>query len=233
MLSQATAKPGMEATARPAARAERRGDLYQADCPTRGILDHMTSRWGALVLVLLLERTHRFSELARRIGGVSEKMLSQTLQVLEADGFVLRTVCATVPPNVEYSLTELGRDGAAHVAALTDWVNAMLRPYCVSARSMARKHLELYPNYESKLSQGADKGWFASATIHRMTKPVVRKTIRHLSGLACLRCRRDMPLRVFSAFLAFVLGFPLPALCQTHAEWSVQEKPLADVVADV
>ncbi len=100
----------------------RRGDLYKPDCPSRGVLNHVTSRWGSLILIVLLERTHRFSELARRIGGVSEKMLAQSLQALESDGFVLRTVYPTVPPKVEYSLTKLGREIAPHVQALTSWV---------------------------------------------------------------------------------------------------------------
>ena len=69
-----------------------------------------------------MERTHRFNELGRRIGGVSEKMLAQSLQALEADGFVLRTVYPTVPPKVEYSLTQSGRDVATRVRALTSWV---------------------------------------------------------------------------------------------------------------
>jgi DNA-binding HxlR family transcriptional regulator len=99
-----------------------RGNLYQADCPTRIILNHLTSRWGLLILIVLLDRTHRFSELARRIGGVSEKMLAQSLQALEADGFVLRTVYPTVPPKVEYSLTPLGHEVAPHVKTLTNWV---------------------------------------------------------------------------------------------------------------
>ena len=100
----------------------RKGDLYSPNCPSRGVLDHVTSRWGSLILIVLLERTHRFSELARRIGGVSEKMLAQSLQALEADGFVLRTVYPTVPPKVEYSLTPLGEEVAAHVKALTSWI---------------------------------------------------------------------------------------------------------------
>ncbi len=100
----------------------RRGDVYLADCPSRGVLDHVTSRWGSLVLLVLLERTHRFSELARTIGGVSDKMLAQSLQALEADGFVLRTVYPTVPPKVEYGLTPMGRQVADHVRALTNWV---------------------------------------------------------------------------------------------------------------
>ncbi len=99
-----------------------RGNLYAADCPSRAVLDHLTSRWGSLVLVVLLERKHRFSELVRRIGGVSEKMLAQSLRALEGDGFILREVFDTKPPMVEYSLTALGKEAAAHVHALTQWV---------------------------------------------------------------------------------------------------------------
>jgi DNA-binding HxlR family transcriptional regulator len=86
------------------------------------VLDHVTSRWGVLVLVALQERTLRFSELRRRVAGVSEKMLSQTLQALEGDGFVLREVYAVVPPRVDYTLTPMGSEVAAHVEALTDWI---------------------------------------------------------------------------------------------------------------
>jgi len=86
------------------------------------VLDHVTSRWGSLVLLLLLDGTQRFSELARGIGGVSEKMLAQTLKALEADGLLLRTVYPTIPPKVEYTLTRLGSEVAVHVRSLTDWV---------------------------------------------------------------------------------------------------------------
>ncbi len=99
-----------------------RGDVCSGDCPTRSVLDHVTSRWSTLILVLLLEKTHRFSELAHRIGGVSERMLAHSLRALEADGLVLRVVYPTKPPKVEYSLTELGRELAAHVRSLTNWV---------------------------------------------------------------------------------------------------------------
>ena len=75
-----------------------------------------------MILVLLLEKARHFSELARRIGGVSERMLAHSLQALEGDGFVLRVVYPTKPPKVEYSLTPLGRELAAHVQALTQWV---------------------------------------------------------------------------------------------------------------
>ena len=111
-------------TQTPLKRSRRRGNLYDAKCPTRKVLDTITSRWGSLILVILLERTHRFSELTRAIDGVSEKMLSQSLQALEADGFVLRTVYPTVPPKVEYSLTRMGREAATRLRALTSWVEA-------------------------------------------------------------------------------------------------------------
>ena len=100
----------------------RKGNLLAADCPTRMILDTVTSRWGSLVLVLLLTSSYRFSELAYRIGGVSEKMLAQTLRALEEDGFVLRTVHATKPPKVEYSLTPLGRQVAERMEVLTSFI---------------------------------------------------------------------------------------------------------------
>jgi DNA-binding HxlR family transcriptional regulator len=88
------------------------------------VLDDVTSRWGSLVIVLLLEGTYRFSELAYRIGGVSEKMLAQTLRALEEDGFVLREVYATKPPKVEYSLTPLGCELAQRMKELTGWVES-------------------------------------------------------------------------------------------------------------
>jgi DNA-binding HxlR family transcriptional regulator len=97
--------------------------LHSANCPTRLILDDVMSRWGSLVLVLLLERSYRFSELAYLIGGVSEKMLSQTLRRLEMDGFVRREVHATKPPKVEYSLTPLGCELALHVQSLLNFVH--------------------------------------------------------------------------------------------------------------
>ena len=104
----------------------KKGDLFTAECPTRYVLDDVTSRWGSLVLVLLLEDTYRFSELAYRIGGVSEKMLAQTLRALEEDGFILRTVIATKPPKVEYSLTAFGREMAERVQALTSFIEGNL-----------------------------------------------------------------------------------------------------------
>ena len=102
-------------------------DVMAAECPSRRILSHVTSRWGVLVLLALLdEEVMRFSALRRRIGGVSERMLAQTLQLLEADGFVDRHALDVVPPHVEYRLTGTGREVAGHVAALAGWIEANL-----------------------------------------------------------------------------------------------------------
>ncbi|MFS2007909.1 winged helix-turn-helix transcriptional regulator [Duganella sp. CT11-25] len=99
-----------------------RAQVMVADCPSRLVLGHITSRWGVLVLVMLLERTHRFSELRRAVGGVSEKMLAQTLDALAYDGLVLRVAHQVVPPHVEYSLTPLGREAAERLEVLVDWI---------------------------------------------------------------------------------------------------------------
>ncbi|MFZ2160742.1 MAG: helix-turn-helix domain-containing protein [Sideroxyarcus sp.] len=104
----------------------RRGEVFAAACPSRAILNHVTSRWGVLVLVALREGTHRFSELRRKIGGVSEKMLAQTLQQLEQDGFIDRVSHPVVPPHVEYNLTPLGEGIGKEVESLTEWIEINL-----------------------------------------------------------------------------------------------------------
>ncbi|MET8562328.1 helix-turn-helix domain-containing protein [Streptomyces flaveolus] len=100
----------------------------EAMCPHRLVLEHVTSRWGVLVLIELLERPYRFSELRRAISGsggrgVSEKMLTQTLQTLERDGLVHRDAKPVIPPRVDYSLTGLGREAAEQVQALARWTH--------------------------------------------------------------------------------------------------------------
>lgn len=99
-----------------------RGDLFSEKCPSREVLKHVTSRWGVLILVALMDGTHRFSDLRRKVGGISERMLAQTLQWLENDGFVLRRSYPVVPPHVEYSLTPLGVEVSHRVEALADWI---------------------------------------------------------------------------------------------------------------
>ena len=103
-----------------------KADVLSDLCPSRRVLNHMTSRWGVLVLLALGQGTHRFAQLRRRIGGVSERMLAQTLQQLQAVGLVDRHAFDVVPPHVEYTLTPLGQQAAAHVAALTGWIEANL-----------------------------------------------------------------------------------------------------------
>ncbi|MBC7478660.1 MAG: helix-turn-helix transcriptional regulator [Pseudorhodobacter sp.] len=101
-------------------------NVMAADCPSRVVLQHLTSRWGTLVMIALATGTHRFSALRRQVSGVSERMLAQTLQQLEVDGFVLRVAHDVVPPHVDYSLTPMGRQASAHIIALSAWIEANL-----------------------------------------------------------------------------------------------------------
>jgi DNA-binding HxlR family transcriptional regulator len=93
-------------------------DVFAQACTSRATLEHLTGRWGTLAMVALHDGTLRFNALRRRVDGVSEKMLAQTLQALERDGFVHREAQPTIPPKVEYSLTPRGRRTAALLLAL-------------------------------------------------------------------------------------------------------------------
>ncbi len=107
-----------------------RGDLFDPTCPTRKLLDRVGSKWVVMVVTVLAnagavgEPEVRFAELRRRMPGVSQKMLAQTLRDLVTDGLVARRVEPTVPPAVHYSLTPLGTSLAAPVAVLRDWAEA-------------------------------------------------------------------------------------------------------------
>ena len=131
---QATTEPPMPAL------LDHAPDVYNRMCPSRGVLEHVTSRWGVLVLAALSERGYRFSELRRRVAGVSEKMLAQTLQTLERDGFVLREAHPVIPPRVDYSLTPLGEEAAGYVCALAHWVEQR-----VAVVEAARTHYDRRP----------------------------------------------------------------------------------------
>lgn len=98
-----------------------RANVYDANCPTRRALDRIADKWAVLILILLSEETLRFNALKRRIDGISQKMLSQTLKSLERDGLVSRRAIATVPVTVEYSITPLGRTLSATVDELRLW----------------------------------------------------------------------------------------------------------------
>lgn len=96
--------------------------VFARDCASRQTLQNATSRWGVLALAALTEGDYRFNALRRRVDGVSERMLSQTLQTLERDGLVIRTVQGTIPPKVEYSLTPLGRDVGTRLSDLIELI---------------------------------------------------------------------------------------------------------------
>ncbi|MDN4052544.1 helix-turn-helix domain-containing protein [Massilia sp. YIM B02763] len=115
----------------------RRGDLFSEYCPSREVLKHVTSRWGVLLLVALMDGTQRFSELRRKVGGISEKMLAQTLQWLEQDGFVQRIAHPVVPPHVEYRLTPLGREIGRKVGELADWIEGNMDGIQAAQRKVA------------------------------------------------------------------------------------------------
>lgn len=112
------------------ARKIERGDLFEPNCPSREVMKHVTSSWGVLVLIALQDGTLRFSELRRKVSGVSERMLAQTLQWLEADGLVARKSYPVVPPHVDYTLTPMGEQAAELVGNLAEWIeeNVMKMP---------------------------------------------------------------------------------------------------------
>jgi DNA-binding HxlR family transcriptional regulator len=95
-------------------------DVFARDCTSRGTLQNVAGKWGILAMLALGEGDLRFNALRRRVQGVSEKMLSQTLQTLERDGMLRRDVVTAIPPRVEYSLTPLGARIAAQLRDLAD-----------------------------------------------------------------------------------------------------------------
>ena len=109
-------------------------DVFSAACASRTLLEHVTGRWGVLALVALDDGVFRFNALRRRVQGVSEKMLAQTLQALERDGFVHRDARPTIPPHVEYSLTPAGREVARRLRELIEFVEATV-PDAVAAQA--------------------------------------------------------------------------------------------------
>ena len=93
----------------------------RSGCQIRQILDRIADKWSLLTIALLEERTMRFTELQRRIDGISQRMLTVTLRQLERDGLVSRTVYPVVPPRVEYALTPLGATLHATIRSLVVW----------------------------------------------------------------------------------------------------------------
>lgn len=101
-----------------------RYDVLAEACPTRQVVNRIGDRWSLLVLYALEGGTLRFAELRRAVEGVTQKMLTQTLRLLERDGLVRREVFAAVPPHVEYSLTPLGRSLSDRIAGIREWAYA-------------------------------------------------------------------------------------------------------------
>ncbi len=99
------------------------GSGDESRCPIRDVLDCIGDRWSLLALLTLSDGTLRFTELKRAIGDISQRMLAQTLRTLERDGYVSRRVYATVPPKVEYTLTELGESLLERISPLIHWAN--------------------------------------------------------------------------------------------------------------
>lgn len=106
--------------------------MYAGQCPSREALDRIGDKWASLIIGLLEDGTMRFSDLQRAIGGITQKMLTQTLRSLERDGLVKRTVYPEVPPRVEYSLTELGRTLIEPLAVLRDWAQQNINKVTVA-----------------------------------------------------------------------------------------------------
>ncbi|MFD7627581.1 winged helix-turn-helix transcriptional regulator [Streptomyces sp. NPDC059851] len=108
-------------------------DAFARGCPSRETLEHVTGRWGSLTVGALRDGSCRFNELRRKVDGVSEKMLSQTLQALERDGIVHREAQPTNPPRVDYELTPLGIEVADRLLALIHFLEGGM-PQVLAAR---------------------------------------------------------------------------------------------------
>lgn len=107
-------------------RAKIEYDAYLATCPSRQLLDRISDKWVVLAMAALSDGARRYSELSRRLAGVSQKMLTQTLRTLERDGLVQRTVTPAVPVRVDYELTGLGRSLLAAIQPLKRWAEEHL-----------------------------------------------------------------------------------------------------------
>ncbi|MCW4459230.1 helix-turn-helix domain-containing protein [Microbacterium sp. MPKO10] len=116
------------------------GNPYNADCPTRRVLDRIGDRWTVLIVGILGQGDARFSELRRQVEGVSQKMLTQTLRALERDGLVRRTVFPEVPVRVEYALTEAGRTLLEPLNALQEWSIAHMGDVAESQKRYDNAH---------------------------------------------------------------------------------------------
>jgi DNA-binding HxlR family transcriptional regulator len=110
-------------------------DVFNDRCPTRQVLDRIADKWTVMIVARLAQRTMRFGALKRDIGGISQKMLAQTLRGLERDGLVARAVYAEVPPRVEYSLTPLGETLVQVLAQIKLWAEGNIESVLAAQRA--------------------------------------------------------------------------------------------------
>ncbi len=115
-------------------------NVYDAECPTRRVLDLIADKWTVLIITLLEDEPKRFSHLQRSIGGISQKMLAQTLRGLERDGLVTRTIYPEIPPRVEYELTPLGRTLIEPIAAIRIWAESHISSVAVAQNAYDTRH---------------------------------------------------------------------------------------------
>jgi DNA-binding HxlR family transcriptional regulator len=116
-----------------------KADVFDAGCPARAVLDVLAEKWALLLVHRLARGPARTSELRRQIGGISEKMLIQTLRRLERNGFVARQAYPEVPPRVEYSLTPLGASLSGPITLLDRWVEQHLQDITSAKREFDRR----------------------------------------------------------------------------------------------
>ncbi len=129
-------------------------DPFDPQCPVRNVLSRIADKWSLLVLYTLQARgTTRFKELQRSLPDISQKMLTVTLRTLEEDGFVRRQVYATVPPKVEYSLTERALSLLPHINALTAWAKANMNDIMSDRVSHATTTSSYSDTYTSPLRE--------------------------------------------------------------------------------
>ena len=132
-------RPPHEAPAEPGAAADR-GDLFDADCPTRQILDRIGDKWTVLVVLLLSDGPMRFTELRANLGRVAPKVLTQSLRRMERDGLVTREIFAEVPPRVEYTLTDLGHSLSGPIAVIGTWAEANMPRFTAAQAAYDAAH---------------------------------------------------------------------------------------------
>jgi DNA-binding HxlR family transcriptional regulator len=124
----------------PSARSLLLRDTFEDGCPTRSILHQVTNRWAALILAALTDGPHRFAALHTRIEGISQKMLSQNLKALVRAGLIARSVKATVPPQVTYSLTALGTEMTVPLLTLMQWIGEHTHELIAAQRHYDAQH---------------------------------------------------------------------------------------------